>query len=131
MPTKRPRIMITLSSGLMRALEWWADKEGNRPTTIAVFLVEQFVRKQIEAGLIPAEVLIEPDPDAEPEQLKQPGALAVGAKAGLENFLKMVAKGECPEDADLVRLADALDIDPDLLVELCPDVRKEETPNGV
>lgn len=113
MPAKNPRITLTLPSGLNRALEWWADKEGNRPATIAVSLIEQFVRDKIESGLIPMSVM------SDEPGTTDASVIDTETKSSLESFLKLLANGECPSEETLIPLAQSLDIDPKLLVSLC------------
>lgn len=37
----------------MKALERWARAEGNKPTSLATFLLERTIREAIETGKIP------------------------------------------------------------------------------
>ncbi|MEO0487943.1 MAG: hypothetical protein AAFZ49_00115 [Cyanobacteria bacterium J06659_2] len=42
------RFYISLPDGIAEQLEDWAASEGNKPTTLAAFLVERAVRERIE-----------------------------------------------------------------------------------
>jgi metal-responsive CopG/Arc/MetJ family transcriptional regulator len=42
------RFSISLPDGIAEHLEEWATSEGNKPTTLAAFLVERAVRERIE-----------------------------------------------------------------------------------
>lgn len=43
------RFYISLPDGLAEYLEEWAAKEGNKPTTLAAFLVERALRDRMES----------------------------------------------------------------------------------
>ena len=47
------RYFITLPDGIAKALEEWAAREDNKPTTLAAYLVEQAVRRAIDEGKTP------------------------------------------------------------------------------
>lgn len=49
------RFYISLPDGIADYLEKWAAKEGNKPTTLAAFLVERAVRDAKAAGEVPSE----------------------------------------------------------------------------
>ena len=51
--TVSKRYFITLPDGIARALEEWAAREDNKPTTLAAYLVEQAVRQAIDEGKTP------------------------------------------------------------------------------
>jgi len=42
------RFYISLPDGIAEKLEQWAISEGNKPTTLAAFLVERAIRDRIE-----------------------------------------------------------------------------------
>lgn len=42
------RLHISLPDGIADELEKWASSEGNKPTTLAAFLVERAVRERLE-----------------------------------------------------------------------------------
>ena len=42
------RFYISLPDGIAERLEQWATSEGNKPTTLAAFLVERAIRERIE-----------------------------------------------------------------------------------
>jgi len=44
------RLHISLPDGIADELERWARSEGNKPTSLAAFLVERAVRERIERG---------------------------------------------------------------------------------
>lgn len=43
------RFYISLPDGLAEYLEDWAAKEGNKPTTLAAFLVERAIRDKMDS----------------------------------------------------------------------------------
>ena len=47
------RYNITLPDGVAKALEGWAEREENKPSTLAAFLVEMAVRQAADQGKIP------------------------------------------------------------------------------
>ncbi len=49
------RFYISLPDGIADYLEKWAAKEGNKPTTLAAFLVERAVRDKLDADATPRE----------------------------------------------------------------------------
>lgn len=57
--TVSKRYFITLPDGIAKALDEWAAREDNKPTTLAAFLVEDAVRKAIDEGKAPAPWAIE------------------------------------------------------------------------
>ncbi|WP_199306914.1 hypothetical protein [Pseudanabaena sp. FACHB-2040] len=42
------RFYISLPDGIADELARWADSEGNKPTTLAAFLVERAIRERLE-----------------------------------------------------------------------------------
>ena len=46
--TVAKRFYISLPDGIAEELENWASSEGNKPTTLAAFLVERAIRDRIE-----------------------------------------------------------------------------------
>lgn len=46
--TVTKRLHISLPDGIADELEKWARSEGNKPTSLAAFLVERAVRERIE-----------------------------------------------------------------------------------
>jgi hypothetical protein len=49
---RNKRYNVTLPWGVGEALERWAASEGNKPTTLASYLVESAVRKAVDEGLV-------------------------------------------------------------------------------
>jgi hypothetical protein len=47
--TVAKRFYISLPDGVAEYLETWAAKEGNKPTTLAAFLVERAIRDKMDA----------------------------------------------------------------------------------
>jgi hypothetical protein len=47
--TVAKRFYISLPDGIAEYLEEWAAKEGNKPTTLAAFIVERTIRERMEA----------------------------------------------------------------------------------
>jgi len=43
------RFYISLPDGIAEYLEEWAAKEGNKPTTLAAFIVERTIRDRMDA----------------------------------------------------------------------------------
>lgn len=64
---KPKRIFLSLPPGIAKALERWAEKEENRPTSLANWIVETRVREELEKGTIP--------PPDEDEDLGETGQL--------------------------------------------------------
>jgi len=122
MANKNPRVTITLPSGVNRALEWWAEQQGDRASSLAASFVETAIREAVTSGLIPMSVMRE-----EPSE----SAIATDTKNDLEEFLKLLAAGDCPDDGKLILLAHALDIDAEILIDLCNQVDREGSTNGV
>jgi hypothetical protein len=46
--TVTKRLHISLPDGIADELERWAKSEGNKPTSLAAFLVERAVRERLE-----------------------------------------------------------------------------------
>lgn len=124
MPARNPRIMITMPEGLMRAIEVWADKEGSKPATLATSLLMSAVRDAIKSGVIPSDAM-------DVRVRRDESAIAPDTKNDLEEFLKLLAAGDCPDDGKLILLAHALDIDAEILIDLCNQVDREGSTNGV
>lgn len=119
---RNPRLSIALPDGLLRALERWAEAEGNKPTSLATFLLEKAIREADEEGKIPPEPLEIKDSKLAPTDLKA--------------FLTQLACGELPTNGQLVTLAHDLGVETEVLMELRDRVRrgngnkKEGQPNG-
>lgn len=47
------RFHVTVPDGVAEKLEKWAEIEGDKPTTLASFLLTKAVREAVEKGLIP------------------------------------------------------------------------------
>lgn len=56
------RYYFTLPDKIAEALDYWADLEGNKPSSLAGFIVEQAVRQQIESSRLPIEIFGEMNP---------------------------------------------------------------------
>lgn len=102
------RIFLSLPPGILEALERWAESEGNRPTSLANWIVETAVREAIESGKIP--------PPEEKTPLLPP--------ADLKAFLTQLACGELPTNGQLVTLAHDLGVETEILMELRDRVRR-------
>lgn len=107
---RNPRLSIALPDGLLRALERWAEAEGNKPTSLATFLLEKAIREAIEEGKIPSESLETKDSKLVPANLKA--------------FLTQLACGELPTNEQLITLAHDLGVDTEVLMELRDRVRR-------
>jgi len=107
---RNPRLSIALPDGLLRALERWAEAEGNKPTSLATFLLEKSIREAIEDGKIPLE---------SPETIS-----SKPSPANLQAFLTQLTCGELPTNAQLVTLAQDLGIETELLMELRDRVQR-------
>lgn len=116
------RIFLSLPPGILEALERWAESEGNRPTSLANWIVETAVREAIENGKIP------------PSEEKQKAPLL--PPTDLKMFLTQLASGELPTNGQLVTLAHDLGVETEVLMELRDRVRRgngnkrEEKING-
>ena len=102
------RIFLSLPLGILEALERWAESEGNRPTSLANWIVETAVREAMETGKIP--------PPEEKASLLPP--------ADLKTFLTQLACGELPSNGQLVTLAHDLGVETEVLMELRDRVRR-------
>lgn len=102
------RIFLSLPPGILEALERWAESEGNRPTSLANWIVETAVREALDAGKIPS-------PEQKPSQID-----AIDLKA----FLTRLASGELPTHEQLETLADELGVEAEVLVALRDRVQK-------
>lgn len=49
------RFHVTVPDGVGEKLEKWAEIEGDKPTTLAAFLLTKAVREAVEKGIIPDE----------------------------------------------------------------------------
>lgn len=102
------RIFLSLPPGILEALERWAESEGNRPTSLANWIVETAVRDAMESGKVPP-------PQAEPEP---------SPPTDLKAFLTQLACGELPTNGQLVILAHDLGVDTEILMDLRDRVRR-------
>lgn len=107
---RNPRLSIALPDGLLGALERWAEAEGNKPTSLATFLLEKAIRDAIEAGKIPPEVPSVGGSQIPPNDLK--------------TLLTQLACGELPTNGQLVTLAHDLGVETEVLMELRDRVRR-------
>lgn len=98
---RNKRYNVTVPWGIGEALERWAEGEGNKPTTLASYLVEVSVRQAMSDGKIPDSIR----PAAE-ESRTQISVL------------------------DLQRLADQLGIPSDRLLKAIKEI-KGEVINGI
>lgn len=130
MANKNPRITATLPAGIMRALEWWAEQQGHRPSSLAAALLETAVRDAVMKGVIPQEAMIESPPKdslSSGEELDIPEEV----RERLEEFLGMLSRGEKPDTGQLVTLAQETGLDSRMLLKLCEQVQKEGSTNGI
>jgi hypothetical protein len=112
------RIFLSLPPGILEALERWAESEGNRPTSLANWIVETAIREAMEAGKIPPKEKTSSLPPAD-----------------LKAFLSQLACGELPTNGQLVTLAHDLGVETEVLMELRDRVqrangKKEKQANG-
>jgi len=101
---------LSLPPGILEALERWAESEGNRPTSLANWIVETAVREAIESGKVPPSEEKERTPLLPPTDLKA--------------FLTQLACGELPTNGQLVTLAHDLGVETEILMELRDRVRR-------
>jgi hypothetical protein len=102
------RIFLSLPPGILEALERWAESEGNRPTSLANWIVETAVRDAMESGKVPPpQAATEPSPPTD-----------------LKAFLTQLACGELPTNGQLVILAHDLGVDTEILMDLRDRVRR-------
>lgn len=118
---RNQRLSIALPEGLLGALERWAAAEGNKPTSLATFLLETAIRDAIERGKVPPAVPNGKDNKIPPTDLKA--------------FLTQLACGELPTNGQLVTLAHDLGVETKVLMELRDRVqrangKKEKQANG-
>lgn len=107
---RNPRLSIALPDGLLKALERWAEAEGNKPTSLATFLLEKAIREAIEEGRVPPEPVKEETSKLAPSDLKA--------------FLTQLACGELPTNGQLVTLAHDLGVETEVLMDLRDRVRR-------
>lgn len=106
---KGKRIFLSLPPAILEALELWAESEGNRPTSLANWIVETAVREAMEKGKIPR--------PAEPQ---------VATPTELKAFLSQLAYGELPTNGQLVTLAHDLGIPTETLMAIRDRVSKQK-----
>lgn len=107
---RNPRLSIALPDGLLRALERWAEAEGNKPTSLATFLLEKAIREAIAEGKVPQEPIEEDSSKL--------------ASSDLKVFLVQLACGELPTNGQLVTLAHDLGVETEMLMELRDLIRR-------
>lgn len=98
--SRNKRFNVTLPWGLGEALEVWARSEGNKPTTLASYLVEKAVREAIEQGKVPAP------------------AIGDGDRPDLNELLSRLAAGEQIPDSELLIYAHQCGVEPETLIQL-------------
>jgi hypothetical protein len=141
--SRNKRFNVTLPWGLGEALELWAKREGNKPTTLASFLVESAVRAAIEQGKIPAPALSTEAGDAEPKTVQNlvframaepayseaPNPIEAFAEAALmePGQVRAILEGSRPTDDDVVALSRMVDWSIEDLTAL---VRRQYGTNG-
>jgi hypothetical protein len=119
---RNSRLSIALPDGLLSALERWAAAEGNKPTSLATFLLETAIRDAIERGKVPPALPEGKDTETPPTDLKA--------------FLTQLACGKLPTNGQLVTLAHDLGVETEVLMDLRDRVRvgngnkKEGQTNG-
>lgn len=107
---RNPRLSIALPDGLLSALERWAEAEGNKPTSLATFLLEKAIRDAIEGGKVPPESPKEESSKITPSELKA--------------FLTQLAHGELPPNDQLLKLSHELGVETEFLMELRDNVHR-------
>lgn len=60
-PTKKPIISVVVPPELKKALEVWADQEGRTVSNLSERILSKAVKKAIEDGELPADVLEQDD----------------------------------------------------------------------
>jgi hypothetical protein len=106
------RIFLSLPPAILDALERWAESEGNRPTSLANWIVETAVREALEKGKIP-----------NPTEPQKP---VVVVPTELKAFLTQLAYGELPTNGQLVLLAHDLGIPRETLMAICDRVSRQD-----
>jgi len=101
---RNPRLSIALPDGLLRALERWAEAEGNKPTSLATFLLEQAIRQAIAEGKVP------------PEEPKE-NTVNI-ASANLDAFLSRLADGDQLTESQLKTIAADMGVRIETLIAL-------------
>jgi hypothetical protein len=124
--SRNKRFNVTLPWGLGEALERWAKSEGNKPTTLASYLVEKAVRDAIEQGKVSAPSLSEDEVEqgepktiqnllfrvlADPKFSESPKPIETFADAALmePSQVRDILEGGKPTDDDVVALSRMVD----------------------
>jgi len=112
---RNPRLSIALPDGLLRALERWAEAEGNKPTSLATFLLEKSIREAIEEGKIPSPG--ETDPATFSYKsisqlvMRNWDRLVEYGRVDLERLKVIRDDGDRPSELEIARLALALNLE--------------------
>jgi len=101
---RNPRLSIALPDGLLSALERWAEAEGNKPTSLATFLLEKAIRDAIEVGKVPPEL-----PEVKSSKKSQ---------TDIKTFLAQLASGELPTSGQLIALSHDLGVEIEVLMQI-------------
>ena len=107
---RNPRLSIALPDGLLKALERWAEAEGNKPTSLATFLLEKAIRDAMEEGKIPPAPLT-------PSKVKS-------SSISIKDFLTQIVDGNSPTNDQLATLGHDLGVEIEVLMELRDLVRR-------
>ena len=116
MQQRNPRLSITLPEGLFQALERWATKVKDKPTSLATFVLRTAIEAAIADGTIP---------EAPLESEAASGELE-GDRA-IRSVLRKIALGEQPSPGEVAIASAELDVDPN---ELMRRSRKAKEGNG-
>lgn len=98
------RYTVTLPLGLAQCLENWAAAEGNKPTSLANYLIEKAVRDAVDQGKVKPPSL-EPDKDLEKSDRAALFVLALTGKKKIDVWA-------------LQKLADELQLPSEVLAEI-------------
>lgn len=120
MNAKSKRYNVTLPPAIGEALDRWAEAEGNKPTSLASFLLEQVVRQAIDKGKIPAS-----EPKPKTPNYRSFRELLLGNIDRLEENPKLkervgiLVSGEKPTEQDKLRIALTLGLSEEIVEKLC------------
>ena len=101
------RYYVTLPEALGDALERWAQALGDKPASLAAFIVQKAIREAQERGEIPP---------VESDEVKELS----------HRFLSSLASGSRLPNGEMAVLAYLLNVKAELLIELCDHTLKQE-----
>lgn len=114
---KRPRVTLGLDEGVKQDIEEMARKEHRTlAILLEIMIMESYERRK------------QPQPTPQPQPQENPKFLDG------HDFLKIMASGRRPTDAEITEIAHSEDVDPDVLIEIrdrkFPTTSHYKQPNG-